>query len=193
MLTLVDLWLPIVLSAVAVWIAAALAWMVMHHHKGDFRKLQNEDDVMAAVRNLRIAPGMYFFPHMHDCNKSKMDPATKTKFEQGPHGMIQVWPPEAFGKMGRNMVLSFILYLIVGVFVAYLATLSNLGAGVSEPGFLSVFRFTGAAAIMAYCLGGIPHQIWFGTPTRNIVTALIDGVAFGLITGAIFACLWPAA
>lgn len=185
--SLIELWLPILVSAAAVWIASALAWMVMPHHKGDFRPLSNEDDVMAAVRNLAIAPGVYFFPHMKDCKKMKTDPVAKEKFEKGPHGLIQIWPPDAFGKMGRNMILSFIFYLITGVFVAYLATLS-LPRGEE---FFKVFQITGTAAIMAYCFAQIPHQIWFGTPMRTIMACLIDGIAFGLMTGAIFGWMWP--
>jgi hypothetical protein len=200
MAALTALWLPILLSAAAVWIASALAWMLMPHHKGDFRQLTNEDDVMAAVRKLAIAPGIYFFPHMKDCNKAKMDPVAKEKYEKGPHGMLQVWPPDMFGKMGRNMALSFVFYIIVGVFVAYLATLAipvdapadgALAGLLGRPDFMTVFRFTGTAAVMAYCMAQIPHQIWFGTPLRNIMSALVDGVAYGLITGAIFGWLWP--
>ena len=187
MLTIVDLWLPIVASAAAVFVASALAWMVMPHHKQDFKQLPNEDGVMTAVRNFNIAPGLYFFPHMKECNKAKMDPVAKAKFEQGPHGMIQIWRPDAFGKMGRNMVLSFIFYLLVGVFVAYL-TSRALPAG-SE--YLQVFQIAGTAAIMAYCFAQIPHQIWFGTPLRNVVTSLVDGVVFGLITAGFFSWLWP--
>jgi hypothetical protein len=137
---------------------------------------------------------------MKDCNKAKMDPVAKEKFEKGPHGMLQVWPPTMFSSMGRNMALSFVFYLIVGACVAYLATLGiSAGtpadralAGADGPGFMGVFRFTGTAAIMAYCFAQIPHQIWFGTPLRNIMTALVDGIVYGLITGAIFAWLWPA-
>jgi hypothetical protein len=186
---LTDLWLPIVLSAVAVWIAAALAWMVMPHHKGDFNQLPNEDDVMASVRNLGIAPGLYFFPNMRDCSKMKNDPAAKAKFEAGPHGMLQVWPPDAFKKMGRNMILSFIFYIVTSVFIAYLGSLA-LASG-SE--FLEVFQITGTAGILAYCFASIPHDIWFGKPLRNIVASMVDGIVFGLITGAIFGWLWPAA
>ncbi len=32
---LLDLWLPIVVSAVIVFVASFLAWMVLPHHKGD--------------------------------------------------------------------------------------------------------------------------------------------------------------
>lgn len=189
MITLIDLWLPILLSAVAVWIAAAVAWMALPHHKGDFKKLPNEDAAMAAIRNLAIAPGLYFFPNMEQCNKNKMDDAAKAKFEKGPHGLLQIWPAENFGKMGRNMLLSFLFYIIVGVFIAYLSTLSGGLPRGSE--FISVFRFTATAGIMAYCLASIPQDIWFGKPLRNILACLADGIAFGLITGAIFAWLWP--
>ena len=186
MIELTELWLPILLSAVAVWFAAALAWMAMPHHKGDFKQLPNEDGVMGAIRSLSIAPGLYFFPHMKECGKS-MDPAAKAKFEQGPHGILQIWPPDAFGKIGRNMILSFIFYLIVGVFIAYLASMA-MTRGAEE---MRVFRFVGTAGVMAYSLSQIPHQIWFGTPGRNMLTCLVDGIAFGLITGGIFAWLWP--
>jgi hypothetical protein len=182
-----DLWLPIIASAAAVFVASALAWMLLPHHKGDFRKLDNEDEVMAAVRNMRIAPGLYFFPNMKECNKAKMDPIAREKFEKGPHGLLQVWPPEAFGKMGRNMILSFLFYVLVGVFVAYL-TSHALPPGAE---YLQVFQIAGTAAIMAYCFGQIPHQIWFGTPLRNVITSLVDGIAFGLITAGFFAWLWP--
>ena len=204
MVSLIDLWLPILVSAAAVWVGAALAWMALPHHRGDMKQLPNEDGVMDAVRRLSIAPGLYFFPHMKDCNKAKMDPVAREKFEKGPHGMLQIWPPDAFGKMGRNMLLSFIHYVIVGVFIGYLATLAlpggeNSAAGAaaavlpSTPQFMDVFRFTATAGIMAYTLSQIPKDIWFGTPTRNILSCLADGIAFGLITGAIFAWLWPGA
>ena len=42
------------------------------------------------------------------------------------------------------------------------------------------------SAVMAYCLGMIPNAIWFGRTPRSVVMDVIDGVAYGLITGAIF-------
>lgn len=191
MVQIADLWLPILISAVAVWIASAIAWMAMPHHKGDFKQLPDEDAAMSAVRNLAIAPGVYFFPHMKDCNKAKMDPVAKEKFEKGPHGLLQVWPPGVLSsaRMGRNMVLILILYIVVGVFIAYLAGLvGGLPRG-SE--FMKVFPVTGTAGVMAYCFGGLPQDICFNKPMRTVLANLADGVAYGLITGAIFAAMWP--
>jgi hypothetical protein len=179
--------MPILISAVLVWIASALAWMIMPHHRGDFKPLPNEDAAMSAVRNLAIPPGVYFFPHMKDCKAMKTDPVAKEKFEKGPHGLVQIWPPEAFGNMGRNMLLSFIFYVVVGVFVAYLGT-HTLAAGSA---YLKVFQVTGTAAIMAYCFASIPHGIWFGTPLRNMLAALADGIVYGLLTAGTFSWLWP--
>lgn len=199
MVALTDLWLPIVLSAVAVFVTSALAWMALPHHKGDFKQLPNEDDVMSAVRDLNIAPGLYFFPHMQDCSKAKVDPVAKEKFEKGPHGLLHVWPADAFGKMGRNMLFSFIFYVIVGVFIAYLAMLAipaeatgdRLLAGAAGPAFMEVFRFTATAAFMAYAFAIIPQAIWFGTPLRNTVACIFDGIVYAAMTGLLFAWLWP--
>ncbi len=184
--SLVDLWLPIVLSAVAVWIAAALSWMVMPHHKGDYKKLENEDGVMAAMKQLKIPPGVYFFPHMAGCTK-EMDEAGKAKFKEGPHGLLQIWPPDMFGKMGRSMVLSFVFYVIVGVLIS-LQAVATLHRGED---WHQVFHMTALAGIMSYCLASIPHAIWFGTPLRTVFACLVDGIVFGLITAGIFVWLWP--
>lgn len=41
MIHITDLWLPILLSAIAVWIFGAVAWMALPHHKGDFWVIAN--------------------------------------------------------------------------------------------------------------------------------------------------------
>ena len=55
MVTIGALWLPILLSAIAVWVASAIIWMAMPHHKSDFRKLPDED---AALRALTSQPSL---------------------------------------------------------------------------------------------------------------------------------------
>lgn len=185
---LADLWLPIVVSAAAVWMASAMAWMLLPHHRGDFKGLPNEDALMNALRAQNVAPGMYGFPDMQDCSKMK-DPAFKAKLEAGPAGFLNVMPPGAFTKMGAKMFATFIIYLIVSLFIAYLGSIT-IDAGAD---FRRVFRVLGVAGVMAYCFAGIPNAIWFNTPARTMAANLVDGIAYGLITAAIFAWLWPAA
>ncbi len=183
--TLMDLWMPIVVSAVIVFVASAIVWMVLPHHKPDFKRLPNEDAFLAALRAGNVAPGQYIFP-WYEPGEMK-DPAKKKRYEAGPLGVLLVWG--GCPNMGRNLGLSFIFYLVVGVFVAYLAS-HSLPAGAE---YLRVFQVTGTAAIMAYCFASIPHAIWFGKPLRSTATDLLDGVVYGLLTAGTFGWLWPAA
>jgi len=187
MVELSSLWLPIVLSAVTIFIVSAMFWMVFPHHKGDYKKLPNEDGFIGALRPMNIPTGLYAFPHMADCNKMKDDPTIKAKFEDGPLGILHVWSPNAMKNMGSNMALSLVFYLVTSVFVAYVATLA-LSASAN---YLDVFQVTGTAAIMAYCFASIPQAIWFGTPLRNVIACVFDGIVYGLLTAGFFGWLWP--
>ena len=43
MVTIGALWLPILLSSIAVWMASALFWMVSPHHKSDYVRFPDEE------------------------------------------------------------------------------------------------------------------------------------------------------
>jgi hypothetical protein len=185
MASLAELGLPILLSAVAVFIVSWIAWMVLPHHKPDFKQLQNEDAFLKALRDLNIGPGVYLFP---GCDMKDMkDPEKKARWEQGPHGSLTLLASRP--NFIRNLLAVFLFYLVVSVFTAYI-TAHAVPAG-SE--YLRVFRIAGTAAVMAYAFGGIPHGIFFGRTTRAMAMDVIDGVVYGLVTAGIFASLWPAA
>ena len=84
--------------------------------------------------------------------------------------------------MKPAMAKSFVLYLVVGVFVAYLASVA-LDPGAS---YLSVFQVTGTAAFMAYGFIGYQEAIWFGLPGSVAFKHSIDGLAYALLTAGIF-------
>ncbi len=183
---LLSLWLPILASAIVIWIASAMAWMVLPHHKNDWKKLPDEAGFIAVLKSLKIGPGQYGFPHMAD-RKQMKDPEFCKRWETSPKGILNVWPEKI--SMARNMVLSFFFYLLVGVFVAYLGSIA-LPRGTS---FAKVFQLAGTAGIMAYTMASIPAAIWFNKPVANVLSDLADGIAYGLLTGAVFGCLWPGA
>jgi hypothetical protein len=180
---LANLWLPIVLSAVAVFFASFLFWAVLPFHKKDYKVLPDEAAFTAYVRSSAIAPGSYAFPNCATANKK--DPEFIKKWKEGPAGMLNVWPTTM--SMGRNMVLTFLVYLVVGIVIAYLASLTVPPAA----GFNSVLRIAGTAGVLAYTFSFIPSAIWFCQPRAMLVRNIIEGVIYGLITGLIFAALWP--
>ena len=179
-----ELWLPIVVSGVIVWVASFLIWMVSPMHKGEWKSLPDEKGFMGAMIEMGVQPGQYMFPNPTDRSDMK-NPEFLERVKRGPNGIITVWPGPA--NMGKNMVLTLILYWIVSLFVAY------LGWNCLQPTdpYLHKFRISGTAAVMAYCFASLPHDIWFGRPGRAILTSLIDGVIYGLLTAGTFAWLWP--
>lgn len=184
MVALMDLWLPILLSAIAVFIAGALAWMALPHHKDDYRKMPTEDAVLASIRTNAVPPGWYMFPYCGGPADLK-DPEAKRRHEAGPHGMLTVWPGAP--SMGKNLVLNFLFNIATSVFVGYIASRAVL------PGapFLDVFQIAGTAGILGYAFGGVPHGIWMGRKPRSMAMDFLDGTFYGLVTGAIFAAMWP--
>ncbi|MBI1852144.1 MAG: hypothetical protein HYR85_17530 [Planctomycetes bacterium] len=180
---LFPLWLPILLSAAAVWIVSLIVWMALPHHKRDFIDLSDEDGFMDYIRRSGIKPGNYIFPDFRD-RKAMESEKTQKALKEGPVGHLSVWPTPV--TMGGKMVATFIVYLVVSTLIAYLTRVALPGAAP----FAKVFQIAATAGILAYCFSFIPNALWFGSYKRTIVASIVDGVVFGLITGAIFAWRW---
>ena len=58
--------------------------------------------------------------------------------------------------------------------------------------FRSVFRVTSAVAFLAYGWAVIPFAIWYGHPWSVTAKYLLDALIYGLVTGGVYAWLWPA-
>jgi hypothetical protein len=180
----IALWLPILLSAVIVFVASSIMHMVLPYHKGDYRQLPEEDKVVASLRGVGLTRGLYIFPFC--THKDMKSPAMQEKYKQGPVGMLTVFPsgPPA---MPKFLVQWFVYCLVIGFFVAYLA------AHTIQPGahYLAVFRVVGTAAFLAYGLGNLSNGIWKGQPWGMVIKEVFDGLIYGLLTAGTFGWLWP--
>lgn len=184
MVALSALWLPIVLSAVIVFVASSIMHMVLPYHKGDYKQIPDEEKVLPALRAAGLKRGLYIFPHAtHQTMKS---PEIAEKYKQGPVGMMIVFPsgPPVLPKF---LVMWFGYCLIIGFFVAYLA------AHTVAPGayYLAVFRVVGTAAFLAYGLGLLSNGIWKAYPLGFVLKEVIDGLVYALLTAGTFGWLWP--
>lgn len=186
MVELTDLWLPILVASVCVFITSAVMWMALPHHKADIRALPPESPLPGAIASSGLSSGFYMFPHSEDCKNMK-SPESQEKWKAGPWGTINILP-SAPG-FGMNLLKTFLAFLVISVLVAYVAG-AGLGAGAE---FVSVFRLVGIAALLGHCMGGLAHSFFMGKPARFIVTDFIDGVVYALVTGAVFAFMWPGA
>ncbi len=187
MVTLADLWLPILLSAVLVFVVSSVIHMALQLHKADYQKLPGEPEVLGAMRAQGVAPGHYVFP----CAGSMKDMASPdmiAKFRQGPVGFLIVRPAGS-PAIGKSLVQWFLFSIAISVVVAYAAKLA-LARG---DAFGEVFRVSGTAAILGYAFGHIQDSIWKGLSWSISLKFAFDGVLYGLVTGLAFAWLWPSA
>lgn len=177
---LTSLMLPIVLSAVALFFASYLSWMVLPFHRQDWIKLAREDQLMQAVRECEIPIGNYMFPAAGSHAETR-SAEYAAKWAIGPCGILSIYPKV---NMLRNLGLTFVYFLVVSFCLAYLGTLA-LPKGAE---FMPVFRFVSTAALLTFLASIVQHAIWFHA---RIVGHVIESLAYAAIIGAIFAAMWP--
>ena len=185
MTELSALWVPILLSAVFVFVASSVIHMATPWHKSDYPKLPNEDRVRDALRPLAIPPGDYMLPRAESSAEMR-SPEFAEKMKQGPKVVMTVLAPGVAG-MGKQLALWFVYSMVVSVLAAYVASRA-LAPGAD---YLSVFRFAGVTAFIAYSVGLWQMSIWYQRSWLTTFKATVDGLIYGLLTAGVFGWLWP--
>jgi hypothetical protein len=184
MVHLAALWLPILLSAVIVFVASSILHMVLPYHRSDYQRLPDEDKVVPALRAAGLKRGLYIFPYA--THKEMKSPEVMEKYKQGPVGFLTIFPN---GPVNMPKFLSqwFVYCLLVGFFIAYLvAHTIPFGAH-----YRHVFRIVGTAAFLAFGLANIVNGIWRGQPWSMVIKEMIDGLIYSLLMAGTFGWLWP--
>lgn len=185
MVSVLSLWLPILLSAVAVFVVSSIIHMVLPYHRSDFSKLPDEDGVREALKKFAIPPGDYVIPYAGSSEAMRSEEYQR-KAKEGPVAIMTVWPngPPA---MGASLAQWFVYCLVISVFAGYLAG-AALGPGTS---YLEVFRFAGTTAFAGYALALIQNSIWFKRNWSATMKSVFDGLIYALVTAGFFGWLWP--
>lgn len=179
---ILDLWLPVLVSAVVVFVMSALIWTVLPWHKKDYAKLGDEDAASAAMKG--STPGTYVLPYVADPSEFRKEPVLQ-RYEQGPNAFVTIVPNGA-PSMGPKLGLSFLFNVLVGIICAYL--LSRFLSPAAP--YLEVFRLTGTTAFIAYGVAYFQESIWFGRPWSLLAKNLFDALLYGSLTGGVFGWLY---
>lgn len=185
MITIFSLWLPILLSAVFVFVVSSVIHMMLKYHQTDFRGLPKEDEVMNALRPFQIPPGEYVFPFAGSTEAMKK-PEYAEKAKKGPVAFITVMENGIPG-MGASLALWFLYCIIVSIFAAYVA------GRALQPGdsYLAVFRFAGVTAFAGYALALMQNSIWYKRSWSTTAKSMFDGLIYASFTAGTFGWLWP--
>ena len=186
MLSLMSLWLPIVLSAVVVFLASSFIHMVLKYHANEVQAVPSEHDVMEALRRFSIPPGEYAMPHA-DSMAAMKSPTFVEKLNRGPVAILTV---RATGpvNIGRSLLQWFVYCLFVSLLAAYIVNLA-VGPGTE---FRVVFRFVSCAAYIGYGAALWQNTIWYNRSWVTTLKSNIDALIYGFLTGGVFAWLWLA-
>lgn len=178
-----ELWLAILLAAVFVFVVSSIIHMATKWHAPDHRRLPDEESALAGLRG--VPPGDYVFPGC-DSMKEMGTPEMMEKYKQGPVGFITLLPPGP-PAIGKALLQWFLFSLLVGVFTAYVCSLTL------PPGsdYMRVFRVAGTVAFMGYALADMCNSIWKGVSWATTLRFMGDGLLYALVTGGTFAWQWP--
>ena len=187
MVSVTALWLPILLSAVAIFFASFLIHTVLGYHGNDVQRLptDKEDDVMEAVRRLTVAPGDYAAPHAGSMAGMR-DPAFVAKVTKGPRVFMTIFPGSA-PSLGPYLLRWFIYSIVVCLFSAYVVG-GAIGPGAA---FRVVLHFTWVTTFIGFGLALPQLSIWYHRSWGTTIRYTIDGLIFGLLSGGVFGWLWP--
>jgi hypothetical protein len=183
---LVSLWLPILLSAVVVFVISSLIHMVFKWHASDYRGFANEDAVREAIRAGNPAPGGYVVPRCKDV-KDMGSEAMQQKYREGPIAHITIGKNGApnMGKyLGQWFLWSLIIAAVAGCLAARVCGLDHAHARTAA-------RLAGAITFIAYGFGTVTDSIWMMRPWSVSAKNLLDAALYAVGSGLVFLWLWP--
>jgi hypothetical protein len=180
------LWLPMLVTAVAVFVVSSIIHMTPLWHKTDYPRHPNEDRVLDALRPIGIPPGDYMMPR--PAHPAEMRSTTfLEKVKRGPVVMMTVFPPWS-GSMASNLSQWFGYCLVVSLFAGYIAG-AALAPGTAT--FGAICRFAGTTAFLGYTAALWQMSIWYRRAWSMTLKATFDGGIYAAVTCAVFAWLWP--
>jgi hypothetical protein len=184
-MTLLQLWLPILVTAIGVFFASSLIHMVFKWHNSEYRALPNEDEVRNALGSVKLNPGLYSTPHCTDMKEIQTD-AMQQKFIQGPVALITIRAPGA-PAMGKYLLQWFILNIVIASLGGLLA-LQTMGIQ-ANPHYAG--HFIGLFSMIVYACGSVQESIWMGRPWSATLKNILDSLIYGAVSAVVFWQLWP--
>lgn len=184
-ISLVSLWLPILVTVAALFVASSVIWMMLPIHKKDYGNLgEHEGKMLHLVRSGGLKPGFYMFPYS-DHSKTPPSPERAELLKSGPFGTVCIMP--GVPNMGKMLGAWVFNLTVVTVLIAYVAA-ATLPQGTE---FMKVFQIVCTVAMLAHGGSMLTDSIWKGRPWSHLPGAFFDAAVYTLLTATTFSWLWP--
>jgi hypothetical protein len=183
--SILALWLPTLLSAVAVFILSSIVHMVVPWHKNDYVAFPDEAAVLDSLRMHNLPPGEYMAPRPSS-RESMSSPEFKEKVKRGPLVILNIQSGDSVS-MGRPLILWFLYVLVVAALAGHVA----FAAARENPDGRFIFHNVALTALLGYTAALWQGVIWFRRPWMVALKSTIDGAIYAVVTAAIFVYFWP--
>ena len=179
------LWLPTIVSAVAIFVLSSIIHMVVPWHKNDYARFPDEAAVLDSLRMHNLPPGEYMAPR--PSSRSDMSsPEFREKVKRGPLVILNIASGDSVS-MGKPLVLWLIYVLIISALSGHVAWATNM----VNPDGRYVFHTVAITALLGYAGALWQQTIWFRKPWLTSLKGTFDGLIYAVVTGLIFAYWWP--
>lgn len=185
MVSMLELWLPVLMSAVFVFFASSVIHMCTPLHKGDYSRLPGEDAILESMRKEGVGRGGYMFPYAGSM-KEMGSPEMLAKHNKGPVGFLTIVPNGPMN-MGKGLAQWFVFCVVVTAFTAFVANRGIDGSAV----FDDVVATTLPTSLLGFALSNVTDSIWKGASWRVTAKFMLDGTVYAVVTAATFGWLWP--
>jgi len=177
--------LPIVLSAVLVFVLSSLIHMVLGYHASDYTKLPEEDAVRAAIpagqpRAEAVRDSVRQRRGGHEVGR------VPAEDRRGPGGRAH-HPATGEVGMGKALGVWFVYTLVVSTMVAYVGS-ATLPRGTD---YIKVFQVVGTTGWLAYAFGQLPGGDLDGEAVVHRREGGLRRAALRPGQAGVFGWLWP--
>jgi hypothetical protein len=179
-----------VLGAIAMFVWASIAHMVLPLGSTGVREIPNETAVLSSMQaTLGQSSGFYIFPALGagpNPTAAQRNEAMKNyepKLAANPSGLLIYHPPGAKGMTGGKLGLEFLTELVETVLAVFLLAQTRITGYAGKVGFLVVVGIVAAVA------ANVPYWNWYGFPgnytAAYMATQIVGFLAAGLVAAAV--------
>jgi hypothetical protein len=153
--------------------------------EGTMKKLANEEQTLAKLRDGVPEPGMYSFPEMDENADEAAQKVWDEKYQRGPSGLIVIAPTGEPAMTARELIAQFVVNLASSLIAAFL--LSRALAGLNS--FAHKVVFVALLGLYASLATNAPYWIWYRFPTAFTVSELADKVIGACLAGIVLSLI----
>jgi hypothetical protein len=177
------LWLPTLVSAVAVFILSSIIHMVVPWHKNDYSRFPDEAAVLDSLRMHNLASGEYMAPRPSS-RQDMSSPEFREKVKRGPLVILNIAHGDSVS-MGRPLILWFVYVVVISALAGHIAW------SINHDDSAYIFHAVALTALLGYAGALWQQTIWFRKPWLTSFKGTVDGLIYAVVTGMIFVYFWP--